>query len=86
MNSFNQTLLAMLLGVAVLSACSKKQEEPVVSVDAPKAPVAAEVKIEPVKEEPGGWVPPPAESEAAAIAEPPAPATPPVSAPTEKEK
>lgn len=76
MNSFNQTLLALLLGVAVLSACGKKQEEPVVTVDAPKTPVAVEVKKEPVKEEPGGWVPPPAAPESAPVTSPTPPATP----------
>jgi translation initiation factor IF-2 len=58
MKSLNQTLLAVLLGSAMLTACGK-QEEPKVETTAPAVAPAPEVKKEPVKEEPGGWVPPP---------------------------
>lgn len=87
MNSFNKTLLTLVLGMAVLTACSK-QEEPVISSVAPKAPVPEEVKKEPVKEEPGGWVPPPAvvAPETAATAEPSAPVAPSEPTPAEKTK
>ncbi len=56
MKSLNQALVALLLGSAMLTACGEKKEDA-----APVAPAAApapEVKKEPVKEEPGGWVPP----------------------------
>ncbi len=58
MKIVNQTLLAMLLGSAMLTACGEK-EEPKVETVAPVAAPAPEVKKEPVKEEPGGWEPPP---------------------------
>ena len=58
MKYLNQTLLGLLLGAALLSACGK-QEEPKVEMTAPAAAPAPEVKKEPVKEEPGGWEPSP---------------------------
>jgi len=58
MKVVNQTLVALLLGSALLSACGEK-EEPKVETTAPVAAPAPEVQKEPVKEEPGGWVPPP---------------------------
>jgi hypothetical protein len=60
MKYLNQTLLGLLLGSALLSACGK-QEEPKVEMTAPAAAPAPapEVKKEPVKEEPGGWEPAP---------------------------
>lgn len=60
MKLLSQTLMVLLLGTTLLSACGENQEgTPAVTADIPKAPVAAEpVKAEPVKEEPGGWVPP----------------------------
>ena len=68
MKLLNQSLIALLLGAALLSACSKKEEAPVEAlVAAAPAPVAAP---EPVKEEPGGWVPPPADAAPAAPAAP----------------
>lgn len=58
MKVVSKTLLAMLLGAAFLSACGEKAEAPA-EVAAPAAAPAAEApKPEPVKEEPGGWVPP----------------------------
>ncbi len=60
MKAFNQALLAALMGSALVAACGQK-EEPKVEIavpDAAPAP-APEVKKEPVKEEPGGWEPPP---------------------------
>ena len=58
MKVVNQTLLAALLGSALLTACGQK-EEPKVETAATVAAPAPEVKKEPVKEEPGGWEPPP---------------------------
>lgn len=83
MKVLNQTLVALLLGSALLSACGEK-EEPKVETTAPAAAPAPEVQKEPVKEEPGGWVPPPEDrvpgitipAEGAAAPEAAAPAAP----------
>lgn len=71
-------MICVLSLAALLAACGEKKEEPATGpVDA--APAAAPAAPAPVKEEPGGWVPPPAntapaEAPAAAPAAEPAPA------------
>ena len=64
MKSLVQLFVVLSLGVAVVAGCSKK-EEPVAA-----APVAAPAPVAPapVKEEAGGWTPPPADAVPAAPA------------------
>lgn len=78
MKIVNQSLVVLVLGAFLLGACSKKEEAP---AEAPAAAAPAPATApEPVKEEPGGWVPPPVSAAPAAPAEAtpaePAPATP----------
>ena len=81
MKSLFTVLVALSLGATVLAGCGKKEEaapaEPAVAPAV--APVAAPA---PVKEEPGGWVPPAADAAPAAPAAAPAeaPAATPASA------
>lgn len=79
MKPVNKFLIALLLGASLLSACSKQEEAPAKApVAAAPAPATTPTAPEPVKEEPGGWVPPPAEAAPAApAAEAAAPAAPP---------
>lgn len=68
MKSLIQMLIALSLGATVLAGCSKEEapaETAAPAADAAAAPAAAP---EPVKEEPGGWVPPPTDAAPAAPA------------------
>lgn len=71
-------MIGVLSLAALLAACGEKKEEPATG-PADAAPAAAPAAPAPVKEEPGGWVPPPANTAPAAPAE--APAAEPAAAP-----
>ena len=82
MKSLFHVLIASSLGLALLAGCETKEEaapaEPAAPVAA--APAAAPAPA-PVKEEPGGWVPPPADAAPAAPAAPAAETPAPAAAP-----
>jgi hypothetical protein len=82
MKSTLQSLLAVLFIAALLGACSKKEDEAAAPADAATAaaPMPAPAP-EPVKQEPGGWVPPPADAVPPAPAAEAAPAPAPDAAP-----
>ncbi|HQR60605.1 MAG TPA: hypothetical protein PLH03_04480 [Methylophilaceae bacterium] len=61
-------MVTLLLSASLLNACGEKQEEPAAPAESASAPAPA--APEPVKEEPGGWVPPPATPAAAPGSEP----------------
>lgn len=83
MKSLIHSLVAVVFASTLLSACGAKEEAAPVAAPEPTPVVApAPAAPEPVKEEPGGWVPPPAD---AAPAAPAAEATPAV-APAEAAK
>jgi hypothetical protein len=69
MKSSISTLIALLLGVALLNACGEKKEEAAAPAESASAPAAVPAAPEPVKEEAGGWVPPPADAASAIPAE-----------------
>jgi len=80
MKSLFHVLIASSLGLALLAGCEKKEEA---APAEPAAPVAAAPAAAPapVKEEPGGWVPPPADAAPAAPAAPAAETPAPAAAP-----
>ena len=56
-----QSLLAVLFAATLLGACSKKEE--VAPPPAAEMPAAMPAPVaEPAHQEPGGWVPPPADA------------------------
>jgi len=69
MKSLIQMLIALSLGATVLAGCSKEEAAPAEAAPAADAAAAPAAAPEPVKEEPGGWVPPPADAAPAAPAE-----------------
>lgn len=84
MKSTLNSLLAVLFAATLLSACSKNDESST-PADMP-APTAATAPAAPVPhEEPGGWVPPPADTTPATPATEAVPAVPPEAAPAKAE-
>jgi hypothetical protein len=70
MNTLIKSFIALFAATALLSACGAKEEETAAPVEAAAPAEAAPATPEPVKEEPGGWVPPAEEAAPAVEAAP----------------